>query len=262
MKAQGAIPSFTNEVAGALAAFDYHSSNLLLGSGVGYAFNYIHYSESLGHGKLQEEMACLYGSYQWDHFWMNAVLWGGLYQFHNERHTLSLITSTAHTRGWIVSPHLEGAAPFAIKNNWCWIEPFLMLDWVNSWQRHFTERGSSGFNVVMDNHYASLLQTQLGLRFYEELQASWGKCLIEEKLSYVNQAPFHFHNVSTFFVGSASTFPIAVGSSKVQNLGGAQLCCSFLPRNQKLPYGVLDFEGFLGSGYQSYFVSVQIGKNF
>jgi hypothetical protein len=261
--AQGDISSFSNEVAGAIAAFEYHPSNFLLGGGLGYAFNYTHFSEHLGHGKLQEEMAFLYGAFKQKYVWINAALWGGLYQVHSERHTLSLITSKTHTHGWILSPHIEVAAPFeVIKTNRLSMEPFLMFDWVNNWQHHFTEKGRSGFNVVMKDQYNSLLRSELGLRLYEQLHYNWGKLLFEEKLSYINQAPFHVQRATTFFVASASTFPVATGSSKVQNLGGVGVQASFLPWNQSYPYGTLNFQGEFGSSSQLYFVSAELGMNF
>lgn len=263
LKAQGEVPQYTNEVAGILAAYDHQSSNYMVGGALGYAFNYLHYSESLGHGKINEELACVYGSYYQDHFWLDAALWGGLYQFHNERHTLTTITSTAHTHGWILSPHFEMAMPWEMdQNKNYFVEPFVMLDWVNTWQKHFTESGPSGFNITMDGLYGSLLQSELGLRFYEKFQYGWGRFLLEEKLSYVNQAPFHFKDVSTFFVGSASSFPIAVGSTKVQNLGSAQLTGFFVPNNQSYPYGGFALQAMANSNEQSYFASLLIGKDF
>jgi hypothetical protein len=137
-----------------------------------------------------------------------------------------------------------------------------MFDWVNSWQHQYTESGDSGFNLVIDSQYASLLQSEFGLRFYELFQFNKGKFLLEEKLSYVNQAPFHFKNMNTFFVESASTFPVATGSSKIQNLGGIQLGGSFLPKNQAFPYCAFTLQALLGTSYQSYFISLNIGKNF
>jgi len=263
LKAQGEIPSFTNEIAGVFAAYDHAFSNFLVGGGMGYAFNYVHYSDSLGHGKIHEETACLYGSYEQDRFWIDAAFWGGLYQFHNERHSLPSITSTAHSHGWIFTPHIEIAAPRAIDTDQKYFaEPFIMFDWVNSWQHHFTESGASGFNLVMDSQYASLLQSECGLRFYEQFQYTWGKFLLEEKLSYINQAPFHFHNVNTFFIGSASSFSVATGSSRMQSLGGVQLLSTFLPCNHAYPYGTLTLQGAFGSSYQSYFVCLDIGKKF
>ena len=260
LKKQGRIPNYTNTIGGALAAFDYHTANLLLGGGLGYAFNYVHYSESQGHGKIHEELACFYSSFKTDCAWIDAAIWGGLYQFHNERHMLSFITSTAHTHGWILSPHLEAGAP--CDASCCTIEPFARFDWTNAWQSHYTEHGASGLNVVMDGQYASLLQSELGLRFFETTRWCWGKCQFEEKLSFVNQAPFHFEDKNVFFVASVSTFPVATGSDKVQNLGSAQFVCSFLPNNQAYPFVIIDLNGQFGTSLQSYFASLQIGKDF
>jgi hypothetical protein len=155
------------------------------------------------------------------------------------------------------------ASPWAMdKNELYFVEPFFMLDWVNGWQNHFTESGVSGFNLQMKSLYSSLLQSETGLRFYERFEYCWGNLCLEEKVSYVNQAPFHFNSVATSFVSSASTFPIAVGSSKVQNLGAFQLIASFVPRNNSYPYGGFTFQTTANSSYQSYFVSLFSGIDF
>ena len=86
--------------------------------------------------------------------------------------------------------------------------------------------------------------------------------MLEEKLSYINQAPFNVGDVNTLFVQSASTFPIAIGSSKVNNLGGVELRGTFVPIKPKYPHGAIDFQGEFGSSFQSYFVSLEIGKAF
>lgn len=261
--AQGNNPSSTNEMIGILTAFDYEASNFLVGGGLGYAFNYIHYGASQGHSKINEEMAFAYGSYSERNCWVNVALWGGLYQFENKRHTLSSFTSSAQTHGWILSPHVEVATPFDIRGNDQFsIEPFAMFDWVNSWQHHFKEKGSSSLNLVMDNHYGSLLRSEVGLRFYEELRCNAGKLLFKEKLSYVNQAPFHFDPVKTAFVGSASSFSIAIGNSKVQNLFGIEFQTLFSPSNPMYPYISLDFQGTFNGSYQSYFMGLEVGKVF
>ncbi len=263
LRAQGAIPNFTNEIGGALLAYDHQGSNYLVGTCLGYAFNYIHYGSGIGHGKIQEEMVCVYGSYLRDHFRLNSALWGGLYQFRNTRHTLSMITSKSKTHGWILSPHLEMASPWAIDQQKRYlIEPFFTLDWINSWLHHFTESGSAGFNLKMGNLYSSLLQSEAGLRFYERFRYGWGTFCLEEKASYINQAPFHVNSVATSFVGAASGFPIAVASTKVENLAALQLMGSFNPRNKAYPYGGITFQVMANGSYQSYFISLFTGIDF
>ena len=69
-----------------LIAYDHQSSNYLVGAGVAYAFDYVSYGKGTGHGKINDEMACVYGSYDKEHLKINAALWGGFYQFRNIRH--------------------------------------------------------------------------------------------------------------------------------------------------------------------------------
>jgi outer membrane autotransporter protein len=263
LKAQGLIPSYTNEVGGILLGYDHQDSNYIIGTSAGYAFNYIDYSRGIGHSKLQEEMVSLYGAYYLDHFWFDVALWGGLYQLSNVRHTLSTITSKSSTHGWIFSPHLEMASPWALDN--CeryFIEPFFMLDWVNNWQHGYTEHGAAGLNLKMKNLYGSLLQSEVGLRFYEQFEYRWGDFCLEEKLSYVNQAPFHLNRANTAFVASASTFPIAVGSTKTENLGAVQLTGIFKPQNHSYPFGGVTIQVMGNGSYQSYFASLFAGIDF
>ncbi len=260
---QGKIPSYNNQIAGALLGYDHQASNYLVGACLGYAFNYVSYGKEQGHGKVQEEMVSFYGSYLREHFRLNGALWGGFYQFWNTRHTLSLITSKSKTHGWILSPHLEMASPWAIdQDKYYLVEPFFTLDWINSWQHRFTESGKAGFNLKVGNLYSSLLQSEVGLRFYETFPYGWGDFCLLEKVSYVNQAPFHVNSVTTSFVGSASSFPIAVASNKVENLGALELIASFIPKNTAYPYGGIAFQAMANGSYQSYFASLFLGIDF
>lgn len=262
LKEEDSTPSYSNEVGGVLLGYDREGSSYIVGGALGYAFNYIHYSDNLGHGKIQEELANLYGAYYTDHFWVASALWGGFYQLSNKRVTLSQIASKGHAHGWILTPHLEMASPWKISNdNYYYIEPFFSLDWINNWQSSYTEIGSSGLNLKVPSVYDSLLQSEVGLRFYERFSYSWGALFLEEKLSYVNQAPFGFNSATTSFVSSASTFPIAVGSSKVQNLGAFQILGSFVPSKSSY-YGGFSFQVTAGSAYQSYFGSLFVGVDF
>jgi uncharacterized protein with beta-barrel porin domain len=260
---QGKVPTYTNAIGGALLGYDYKFADFMVGAAIGYAFNSLDYSEDLGHGKLQEEIACFYSAYSSDRFRFGGALWGGVYQFWNVRHTLSLTTSEAETRGWILSPHVELATPWAIDcEERYFVEPFVMFDWVNSWQNDFTEMGAAGLNIEMESLYTSLLQSEVGLRFYERFAYGWGDFLLEEKVSYINQAPFNFHSVTTSFIAAASTFPIAVGSSKIENLGAIELFGSFVPKNRSYPFGGFSLQATANTSYQSYFASLFLGADF
>ncbi len=263
LKEQGSIPRYSNEVGGVLVGYDRQGDNFIVGATAGYAFNYVQYSQGIGHAKVQEEMGSLYGSYYTDHFWFALALWGGWYQTKNTRHTLAQITSTGKAHGWIVEPHLELASPWAIDNGGLYyVEPFAQFDWVNNWQHHYTETGASGLNLQVPNIYNSLLQSEIGLRFYERFVYGWGDFCFEQKVSYVNQAPFDVNPATTSFVGSAATFPVAVASSQVQNLAAVQILGCFVPANTSIPYGGFSFQTTAGSSYQSYFVSLFSGIDF
>ena len=260
---QGTIPALSNDIAGVITGFDYrYSKDLMFGGGLGYAFNYVHYAQSIGHAKVQQEMACLYTSYERDYLLINAILWSGLYQLSNVRHAINVITAKAHTHGWILAPHFEIAVPCPFKNRKYFIEPFAACDYLNSWQIHYTETGRSGFNLVVPGQYAAFVLSEVGVRFYEKLQSSRGTWLFEQKLSYDILAPVYLKKASVFFVGSPSTFPIATGSSRIQNLGGALFNATFMPRNSSYPYIAIEAQTFLGSSYQSYVGVLNIGKDF
>jgi len=137
-----------------------------------------------------------------------------------------------------------------------------MFDWSSSWQARFTEKGASGFNLIMHSQHVSLLRSEVGLRLSEVWNFMSGDFVMEEKVSYVNQAPFGFHSTETAFVASASSFPIAIGGSRVENLGAAEVRFSFVPKNSPYPYVMLDFMGQFGTTYQSYFAGIELGKDF
>ncbi|MCX6990869.1 MAG: autotransporter domain-containing protein [Chlamydiae bacterium] len=262
-KAEGSNPSSNNSIGGFLVGYDYSYSDLIFGGALGYAYNYIGLGSGVGHGSVQEELATFYGSYKQGYLLLNFALWGGYYELYNKRNSLFSISSKANTEGWIFSPHLEVATPFKRGNTVpVFFEPFVMFDYVSNWQGGFTEKGSSGLNLVMDKHYSSVLRSEVGLRLLEEWNLKLGEFVFGQKFSYVNQSPFFFNSVTTSFVASASSFPVAIGGSQVQNLGAVEVNASFLPWNEKYPYISFGFQGEFGSSYQSYFGNLEIGRSF
>jgi hypothetical protein len=258
--AQKDLPSVNNTIGGALLCLDYYqNANTTFGGGLGYAYDYVHFSQGLGHSNINEEVGVLYASFDRGVAYVNVAVWGGFYQLSNKRNTLGFITSKSSTQGYLLMPHLEIA--FTPYKTWFVVEPFAMIDWANSWQEHFTESGASGLNLVMPGYHSSMLRTEAGLRLYEIISYSWGKFLIQEKGSYVNQTPFN-PSITTFFVGSPTSFAIASGGSKMQNLAVGQLHLAFLPYNDSYPFGALDFQVEWSPSYQSYYAGVEIGKKF
>ncbi len=259
-KSLGTTPAFHERIAGALLGFDYTTSYCVVGAGVGASGSSIHYSESLkSHAHLNEEFGLAYASFQWNRFFLNATLWGGGYQLRTARNSPFSISSKSHAKGYLLSPHLEFSAAAYRKGLWT-VEPFVMGDWVSSWQKKYTEKGASGFNLVVPRQYASLLRSEIGVRLYETLHYTWGELSFEEKASYVNLAPFQFNPVTTYFVGGApSAFSVSTGSNKVQNLGSVQALISLTPKQVRYPFASMSFQGEWGSSYWSYLGAVELG---
>jgi hypothetical protein len=262
-KKESNFAALTNWIGGAMVAFDYLGiRDVVIGGGAAYAFNYVHFSEGIGHAKTNQEFITLYISWIRENFFMEAALWGGLYQMKNQRHSVAPITSNANVGGWLLSPHLEISTPFLGKGNWFLIDPFAMIDWANNWQDPVHEKGVSGFNILLGSQYTSLLRTEVGIRFFETIQYEWGSFCLQEKGSWVNKLPFSTGAAQAFFVGAASSFAVDVFSSRTQNLGAVQLEARFVPCSNRYPYGSLNYQGEFERSFQLHLISVEIGKDF
>ena len=161
-----------------------------------------------------------------------------------------------------MSPHAEFGGDVFSRSRWFRVQPFGMCDWANNWQKASLEKGSAGMSLTVPSQYASLLRSEAGIRLYETLAMRWGQLVFVEKGSYVNQTPFYSSSPSTLFIGSAAIFSLTTGSLSIQNLGAIEFRCSFLPSHPRIPYFTIDLQAELGSSMQSYFVSMQVGKNF
>jgi len=257
------FPDIKNWLGGAMLGFDYrYSRNLVLGFGGAYAYSDLDFSNDVGSAYSNQGFLSVYGKWRSNMLSVNGALWGGVYRGENERNTLGIITSKADIDGWLLVPHLEVNLPCYWKKYCVTIDPFVMFDWANNWQDGFTETGKSGFNLIVDDLYASMLRSEVGLRFVETMKVRCGCLTFEQKGSYLNLKPFGDSVVNTAFVGSISSFTIAAFSDKTQNLGVAALSGRFTPTNTKYPYCSLNYQGEFGSSLQNHFVSLEIGKTF
>lgn len=260
---EGSIPKYNNSTWGGLIGYDRQGEQYLAGIAGGYAYNDTSFSQNAGSSKVHQGMLTLYGAYYWKHFWIGASAWGGRYYLDSTRTTLSTIQSYGKTHGWLFSPQLEVASPWAIdKKELYHVEPFAAATWVKNWQEGYTETGESGLNLNMPRFSAALWQIEAGLRFYEKFIFGWGDFRLQQKISYMNQNPSGSSTVQTSFVEAASTFPVAIASSRVQNLVSGQLVGIFLPNKTNLPYGGFSSQITANGNYQSYFVSLFIGGRF
>lgn len=262
IKKHDAIPTIRDRSIGALLGFDYNGwEEGMIGGGLAYSFQDVHYSQSLGKGKVNQELATIYGAWYGPYVTIEAALWGGLYQFRNYRKTLGFIESKSTIHGWLFAPHLGVEAPFKMSDSFL-ITPFVQFDWVNNWQGKVREHGSSGLNLRIGSHYASVLRSEVGLRLTQYKEGAYGTFKFEEGASYVNQAPFNANKVSTYFVGSASTFDVQLFDDKVQNIGALYLGGWFIPNNRNIPEFGVNYQGEWGNILFSQTLSLEMTYRF
>jgi hypothetical protein len=262
--AQDQIAAFKTTTGGVVAGIEgYGTRSNLIGGGLAYTYTNLKLEEGMGHAAVNQEYAVLYASFQpSSQFYADVAIWGGLYQVNNTRR-ISMPgfhgTAESHPKGWQLSPHLELGYDFpgCVFS----VEPFAMFDWVNNWERQFSEHGAGILDMKQKRQYSSLLRSEVGLRFYQSAQFCWGQLVVQEKASYVNKALFHVGTVTAFLIGAPGSFTVET-LTRNQNLAVVEMELLFEPVNKKRPYGSVSYQGEFFSGYVSNQVMLEIGKSF
>lgn len=267
-KAQHQTPAFHAASGGVVAACDYYGSLSLnsIGGGAAYAHTHVNQERGAGHADIDQGALTVYGTWIGSNWYCNAALWGGLYHNHNVRHvTVSTVSGNAKssTHGWQFTPHLEIGYDYIdlLPNIEMNIEPFLMADWVNCWERHLREHGVTGLTMGQKGRYCSLFRVETGFRFQEIMNICWGTLYFREKASYAYQKTFHTGTIHAFLIGSPGFFTVSTLTG-AQNLGVAEFEIFFTPHHPQSPYGSLAYQGEFGSHYQSHQLIATIGKDF
>lgn len=249
--------AFSNKIYGVVLGLDYRDiQDVVIGGGVAYAYNAVHYCHGYGKASINQESAVVYAAWNNECIYMNAALWGGAFQTTNKRRSLSLITSTAKPYGWNLAPHFEVSVPFSQ------LEAFMAFDYANNWQTHFRERGSSGFNIKLNNQYAAIFRSEIGFRFFETFSWDWCHLVLEEKISYVNRTPTHKGKGAAAFIGSISSFGVETMDSSSKNLCTIQLHAECTPSNLNNMQASFDYQGGFGSSFESHMLTLNLIKNF
>lgn len=268
-KPQDQTVGFNPTTGGALLAFDsLMTPELRVGGGVSYLFTHIHEKQGQGHSNINQEEVFVYSSWDNRQFYADMLLMGGAVQIDQVRNTKITgfsFQSSSHPNGWQFLPHLElGFKKNVVEpsaTSQFYLNPFVMLDWANTWQESYKEKGNSPFNAAQTSYYGSLLRTEAGVRFYETLFFKSWNFSIQEKISYVNTQSFNGGKVNAFLVGSPGSFTVETLSS-AQNLGVAQLAMSFDPLNACYPTSTIFYQGEFGSEYQSHQFNIELAWQF
>ena len=216
-QAQDQTVGFNPSMGGFILAFEALSHETVqIGGGAAYTFTHIHEHKDAGSARLNQEYLFAYATWSNEQFYVDAAVWGGIFQTHQTRHirmTGFEFESTSDPKGFQLSPHIECGYDKAkymhsSMESELVIDPFVMADWVNAWQDSYQETGDSPFNIEQRAQYSSFLRTEAGFRFYEMISFNTWRLILEEKGSYVYKKPFKVGTVNAFLVGSPGSFNV------------------------------------------------------
>lgn len=256
-------PSFNFMSEAVLLGCDYtRSDTLLVGGCLGFAHSQIHDGGNLGKADIPYYFGALYGDFVFDNFYIETAFWTVFHQIHNKRYiSYDGIDVTAHgtMNGWQIDPHL--GLGYDMDMSWGSIEPFAAFDWVVNWEGSLSENGAGNLDMYQKSHASSMLQSEVGVRFYQSFCRSFGQFGVKEGASYMNRAPFDTGKVTAAIFGSPQ-FVTLQSFTKVQNLGAVNL--EFLAnvgkkRDVTVSFG---YEGQFGLEYISNEIMVRVAKQF
>jgi len=245
-------PAFQFNSQAVLVGVDYSQfPDVLFGGGLGYAHTHLTEHKHAGNASIKYCFATIYGMMNWNRFYVESALWGISHQINNDRHIhFSGFDEVAHAKynGWQMIPHLG----FGLKNK-CFfgeIEPFAAFDWVINWENGFHEHGAGDLNMRQKAQASSLLQSEVGFRFYEPWIYSWGVLGAKENISYINRVPFNTGKVTAAIAG-ASNYLTLKSLTSSQNLAAVNLEL-FVQLGENQSYTTsLEYDGEFGDKYKS-----------
>ncbi|MDP1609394.1 MAG: autotransporter domain-containing protein [Chlamydiales bacterium] len=256
-------PSFNFISEAVLAGLDYQGENRgLAGGSLGYAHTHYYEENNAGHGHINYGFASVYGNYFIEDFYLSPAIWGLFNETDNTRNiSFPGFSEKAHADifVWQLVPHLE--VGYDVEFCWGDMIPFTSLDWAISWQRSYQEHGASPFNAQQKANDSSMVRSEIGLKFCEKWDQSWGSFFLREKASYIFEKPFGTGTVNTSFVGTPSSFTVTAVNQNL-NLGSVGL--NFIAAIGKEKPVKVDFgyEGEFGFNYWSSELNITVSKDF
>jgi len=256
-------PDFNTGSGGFVVASDYRGVYPHpIGGGVAYAHTHIHEDEDAGHADIDQGDVFIYGTFPVANWYFDTAIWGGYYHSKNVRE-ISFTDfwegeAKCKIHGWQLSPHFECGYDYWM--NWLGLEPFIMADYVGCWERKARESGSTTLNFGQKSRYCSLVRGETGLRLQEVLTCNFGTITFMEKAGYAYQKAFHTGRINAFLIGSPGSFTVTTLTT-AQNMGVGEIEALIEPTNKSC-YASFGFHTEIGSKYQSYQGSLEIGKDF
>lgn len=259
--AQNQTPGFDFNSGGFFLAYDYGNTDEgCIGVLGGYAHSSINMHQSMGHSHQDAGYLSVYGMRFISDFFIDASIWGE-YMGVDQKRTISFpgykeTAKSAYHAGQL-DLHLGMGYDFTIDTGT--IEPFGMLDWVNEWDPHYSEKGASPYNMEISSRSSWMLRFETGLNGYKTNVCNWGIFIVRAKLSYVYKKPHHVGHLHAAIVNAPGSFIVEAFTS-TQSLVSPAL--ELFWQTHANVYGSVSYDGEFGSGYRSNQFYGKIGYSF
>lgn len=211
-------PGFNTITAGGLLGYDYFLSRKAQGGiSFAYLYNTVHNQDCQGKSFINMYAASLYGQMCFKYGFFEGQLWATANQTETQRN-ISFLGYSGTTKSRYVSgsltPHIGGGVD--LNFDWGRIEPFVMLDYVLTFQPAYDEHGTNAFDYEVKKKFASMLISQAGIVCYQTHYKKIGLLIVKEGLSYQNVAPFNTGKITAGLSGATGTITVET-LTRVQN---------------------------------------------
>jgi hypothetical protein len=264
-ESQNQMPRFHPLSIGFILGYDYpFNSEFLIGASAAYMYTHLQINHHQGHSNINQEYLSLYGLWESSSFYVNAALWFGLYQMDRVRdiHLDEFdFRAASHGFGYQFDPHLELGYDYRFCECKYTIEPFILFDFLNSWQNSYKESGSGPFLFRQHDLHAWVFQAETGLRFYQKFPFCSWNLIVQENGSYIYRKPHNIGDMNVALIGAPGSVTL-LAFTNAQNLGSAGIEFIFEPICPSYPVGTIEYKGEFGSGYQSHEVMLGMEWSF
>lgn len=254
---QNQIPSLFFRVAGVVLGYNRFFDTGWVGAAASYANISISQNNNMGSGNINNFTFTPYGTIYFDHAYLELSMTGAYNPTKQKRHiafTGFNQTAKSSFQSWQLTPHMGFGYDYAWSS--FVLEPFIGFDLVTTWQPGFQEKGSPTFNMRQKKQTSFFLQSEIGLRFYQQWEGSWGVCTLRETGAYVNQEPFGVGAVNAGLVGNNTTF---TSSSFNQNQNLFFFGFSGIVKATNGFFASFALDGDVGSSYISFQPQIDFG---
>ena len=247
--AQHQVPSFRFRTFGFLLGYDRFFEHGWVGAATGYTNTSIYQNHNLGNGEISSFILTPYGTVQFYNAYCELFLMGAYNPTEQKRHiSFSDFDQTAHSHfhTWQLMPHVGFGYDYS--RGFLTLEPYVGFDFLTTWQPAFREKGCPAFDVNQKNQTSFFLQSEIGLRFYQQWEGKYGICILRETGAYVSQLPIGVGTVNAALVGNSASVTL---HSFNQNQNLFKLGLSGIVKWINGVFVSISVDGEIGSSYVS-----------